>query len=198
MKIHEMLEMELAGMGQYAQGNQPIQHLIYLYSYAGRPWKTQYWIRQVMDRLYNASEKGYPGDEDQGGTSSWYVLSALGIYSVCPGVDEYVLGSPLFPKATITMENGKQFVIEAHNNNSENVYIQSAVLNGQPLTKNYIRYGDLAAGGVLHLEMGNKPNQTRGIERTDRPFSASLTDQRICNNSFVPDCTKKDLGELQR
>ena len=95
-KIHEMLEMELAKMGQYAQGNQPIQHMIYLYSYAGQPWKTQYWIRQVMDRLYNSSENGYPGDEDQGGMSSWYVLSALGIYSVCPGTDEYVLGSPKY------------------------------------------------------------------------------------------------------
>ena len=174
MKIHEMLEMELANMGQYAQGNQPIQHLIYLYSYAGQPWKTQYWIRQVMDRLYNSTEKGYPGDEDQGGMSSWYVLSALGIYSVCPGTDEYVLGSPLFPKATITLENGKQFVIEAHNNSSENIYIQSATLNGKPFTKNYIRYSDIIAGGVLSLKMGNTPNQTRGIERADRPFSVSL------------------------
>ncbi|MDR0546723.1 MAG: GH92 family glycosyl hydrolase [Dysgonamonadaceae bacterium] len=174
MKIHEMLEMELAGMGQYAHGNQPIQHLIYLYSYAGQPWKTQYWIRQVMNRLYNSSEKGYPGDEDQGGMSSWYVLSALGIYSVCPGTDEYVLGSPLFPKATITMENGKKFVIEANNNSSENMYIQSATLNGKPLTKNYIRYSDIAAGGVLHLEMGAKPNRQRGIDKACRPFSVSL------------------------
>jgi predicted alpha-1,2-mannosidase len=106
-EIHEMREMQLAGMGQYAQGNQPVQHSIYLYAYAGQPWKTQYWIRQVMDRLYNSTEKGYPGDEDQGGLSSWYVLSALGIYSVCPGTDEYVTGSPLFPKATITLKTGK-------------------------------------------------------------------------------------------
>ena len=137
-KIHEMLEMELAKMGQYAQGNQPIQHMIYLYSYAGQPWKTQYWIRQVMDRLYNSSENGYPGDEDQGGMSSWYVLSALGIYSVCPGTDEYVLGSPKFRKTTITMEDGKKFVIEAKGNSKDNVYIQNATLNGKRHTRNYI------------------------------------------------------------
>jgi predicted alpha-1,2-mannosidase len=178
MKIHEMLEMELAEMGQYAQGNQPIQHLIYLYSYAGQAWKTQYWIRQVMDRLYNATEKGYPGDEDQGGMSSWYVLSALGIYSVCPGTDEYVLGSPLFPKATLTLENGNQFTIEALNNSKENVYIQSATLNGKALSKNYIRYSDIVAGGVLHLEMANQPNKTRGIDKAGRPFSLSLKDEK--------------------
>src|SRR5690606_23249213 len=94
--IHEMTEMQLAGMGQYAHGNQPIQHMIYLYNYAGQPWKAQYWVRQVMDRLYDPTERGYPGDEDQGQTSSWFVLSALGFYPVTPGSGEYVLGSPLF------------------------------------------------------------------------------------------------------
>ena len=121
--IHEMKEMELAGMGQYAHGNQPIQHMPYLYSYAGQPWKTQYWVRQIVERLYNSTERGYPGDEDQGGMSSWYILSSLGIYAVCPGTDEYVIGSPLFKKATITMENGNKFVIEANNNSKENLYI---------------------------------------------------------------------------
>ncbi|WP_297907441.1 GH92 family glycosyl hydrolase [uncultured Parabacteroides sp.] len=172
-KIHEMLEMELAKMGQYAQGNQPIQHMIYLYSYAGQPWKTQYWIRQVMDRLYNSSENGYPGDEDQGGMSSWYVLSALGIYSVCPGTDEYVLGSPKFRKATITMEDGKMFVIEAKGNSKENVYIQNATLNGKVHTRNYIHYSDIVNGGVLELQMGNQPEKTRGTAKEDRPFSLS-------------------------
>lgn len=170
-KIHEMLEMELAKMGQYAQGNQPIQHMIYLYSYAGQPWKTQYWIRQVMDRLYNSSENGYPGDEDQGGMSSWYVLSALGIYSVCPGTDEYVLGSPKFRKATITMEDGKKFVIEAKGNSKDNVYIQNATLNGKRHTRNYIHYSDIVNGGVLELQMGNQPEKTRGTAKEDRPFS---------------------------
>ena len=172
-KIHEMLEMELAEMGQYAQGNQPIQHMIYLYSYAGQPWKTQYWIRQVMDRLYNATEKGYPGDEDQGGMSSWYILSALGIYSVCPGTDEYVFGAPLFKKATITMEDGKKFVIQADDNSRENIYIQSATLNGTDYTKNFIRYNDIASGGILHFKMGNNPQKTRGINSEDKPFSLS-------------------------
>lgn len=172
-KIHEMLEMELAKMGQYAQGNQPIQHMIYLYSYTGQPWKTQYWIRQVMDRLYNSSENGYPGDEDQGGMSSWYVLSALGIYSVCPGTDEYVLGSPKFRKATITMEDGKKFVIEAKGNSKDNVYIQNATLNGKRHTRNYIHYSDIVNGGVLELQMGNQPEKTRGTAKEDRPFSLS-------------------------
>lgn len=172
-KIHEMLEMELAKMGQYAQGNQPIQHMIYLYSYAGQPWKTQYWIRQVMDRLYNSSENGYPGDEDQGGMSSWYVLSALGIYSVCPGTDEYVLGSPKFRKATITMEDGKKFVIEAKGNSKDNVYIQNATLNGKRHTRNYIHCSDIVNGGVLELQMGNQPEKTRGTAKEDRPFSLS-------------------------
>ena len=172
-KIHEMLEMELAKMGQYAQGNQPIQHMIYLYSYAGQPWKTQYWIRQVIDRLYNSSENGYPGDEDQGGMSSWYVLSALGIYSVCPGTDEYVLGSPKFRKTTITMEDGKKFVIEAKGNSKDNVYIQNATLNGKRHTRNYIHYSDIVNGGVLELQMGNQPEKTRGTAKEDRPFSLS-------------------------
>ena len=171
--IHEMKEMVLANMGQYAQGNQPIQHMIYLYSYAGQPWKTQQHIREVMERLYNATEKGYPGDEDQGGMSSWYVLSAMGIYSVCPGTDQYVLGSPVFNKITITLESGRQFVIEAANNSASNVYIRSATLNGAPYTHNWITYQDIAAGGVLHLEMSGQPEYQRGTGAEDKPFSVS-------------------------
>lgn len=171
--IHEMREMELANMGQYAHGNQPIQHMIFLYSYAGQPWKTQYWARQIMDKLYNSTERGYPGDEDQGGMSSWYILNALGIYSVCPGTDEYVIGSPLFPKVTITMEDGKKFIIEADNNSKENVYIQSATLNGESLEKNYITYSDIVDGGKLCFEMSDTPNEMRGISKDASPFSLS-------------------------
>lgn len=171
--IHEMREMELANMGQYAHGNQPIQHMIFLYSYAGQPWKTQYWARQIMDKLYNSTERGYPGDEDQGGMSSWYILNALGIYSVCPGTDEYVIGSPLFPKVTITMEDGKKFIIEADNNSKENVYIQSATLNGESLEKNYITYSDIVDGGKLCFEMSDTPNEMRGISKDAAPFSLS-------------------------
>lgn len=171
--IHEMKEMELAGMGQYAHGNQPIQHMPYLYSYAGQPWKTQYWVRQIVQRLYNPTEKGFPGDEDQGGMSSWYVLSALGIYAVCPGTDEYVIGSPLFPKATITLENGKQFVIEAEDNGPENYYIQSGTLNGRVLDKNYIHYSDIVDGGTLRFKMGPQPNLQRNTSKYAAPFSLS-------------------------
>jgi len=172
-RIHEMTEMEMANMGQYAHGNQPIQHMIYLYNYAGQPWKAQKWARTVMDRLYSWDENGYPGDEDQGQTSSWYVLSALGFYSVCPGTDEYVMGSPVFEKTTITLEDGKQFVIEAKGNSKENVYIQSAELNGEKFGKTYLRYQDIAKGGKLSLEMGSKPNKQWGTDLDARPFSLS-------------------------
>lgn len=171
--IHEMKEMQLANMGQYAQGNQPIQHMIYLYNYARQPWKAQAHVREVMDRLYNATEKGFPGDEDQGGMSSWYVLSALGFYSVCPGTDQYVLGSPLFPKVTLTLENGKKFVIEAAGNNRKNVYIRSATLNGKVYTHNWITHSDIMKGGVLRFEMSSQPATGRGITDADRPFSLS-------------------------
>lgn len=171
--IHEMTEMENAGFGQYAHGNQPVQHMPYLYSYAGQPWKTQYWVRQIMDRLYNGTENGFPGDEDQGGMSSWYVLSALGIYAVTPGTNQYVIGSPVFKKATITMENGNKFVIEANNNGPKNYYIESGKLNGQNLDKNYITYDDIARGGTLTFEMGSEPNKSRNITKASSPFSLS-------------------------
>ncbi len=171
--IHEMTEMVNAGLGQYAHGNQPIQHMIYLYNYAGAPWKTQQHIRQVMDKLYNSGVNGYPGDEDQGGMSSWYVLSAMGIYSVTPGTDQYVIGSPVFNKVTITLENGRQFIVEAVNNSKQNVYIQSALLNGKPYDHNWITYADINNGSVLRLVMGPEPNKERGLKTADRPFSLS-------------------------
>lgn len=171
--IHEMKEMEIANMGQYAHGNQPIQHMPYLYNYAGQPWKSQYWVRRIMRELYNSTENGYPGDEDQGGMSSWYVLSALGIYAVTPGSDQYVIGSPVFRKATITMENGNKFVIEADNNSPENVYIQSGTLNGSNLEKNFITYDDIARGGHLHFVMGATPNKQRNISKSAAPYSLS-------------------------
>jgi predicted alpha-1,2-mannosidase len=171
--IHEMTEMVNANMGQYAHGNQPVQHMIYLYNYAAQPWKAQAHVRKVMEKLYSAGESGYPGDEDQGQMSSWYVMSALGFYSVCPGTDQYVIGSPLFPKVTLTLENGKQFVVEARNNSPENVYIQSATLNGKPYPHNWLRHADIANGGVLVLDMGNRPATSRGTAAADRPFSLS-------------------------
>lgn len=169
--IHEMAEMVMANMGQYAHGNQPIQHMVYLYNYANQPWKAQFHAREVMKRLYNATENGYPGDEDQGQTSSWYVLSALGFYSVTPGTGEYVLGSPLFKKITLTLESGKKFVIEAPANDASHVYIKSANLNGKPYTRNFINHSDLVNGGTLKLEMDTKPATNRGLGKEDKPFS---------------------------
>ena len=171
--IHEIKEMVEAGMGQYAHGNQPVQHIPYLYTFARQPWKTQERVRTVMRKLYSADENGYPGDEDQGGLSSWYILSALGIYSVCPGTNQYVIGSPVFRKATITLENGNRFVIEAENNSQDNVYIESATLNGKVYTRNWITYEDIMHGGILHFEMSNHPNLERGINEEDLPFSVS-------------------------
>ena len=171
--IHEMTEMVMINMGQYAHGNQPIQHMIYLYNYAGQPWKSQQWARTAMDKLYNSGPDGYCGDEDQGQTSSWYVISAMGLYSVCPGTDEYIIGSPLFPKMTIHLENGKKLIIEALNNNDKNVYIRSANLNGRPFSRNFLNYNELINGGTIRYIMDSKPAFDRGIKIEDRPFSVS-------------------------
>jgi predicted alpha-1,2-mannosidase len=176
--IHEMTEMAEFKMGQFAQGNEPIHHMLYMYNYAGQPWKAQMHLREVMDKMYNATENGYPGDEDEGQMSSWFVLSAAGFYSVCPGTDQYVIGSPLFKKMTIALENGNKFTIEANNNSKANVYIQSATLNGKPYTHNFITQTDIMNGGVLHLEMGAQPNLTRGLAPEDKPFSLSKADVR--------------------
>ncbi|WP_448633219.1 glycoside hydrolase domain-containing protein [Pedobacter panaciterrae] len=137
------------------------------------PWKAQFHARDVMYKLYNSTENGYPGDEDQGQTSSWYVLSAMGFYSVCPGTDQYVIGSPMFKKITISLENGKKFIIEGNNNNKENFYISAAALNGKTYTKNYITHSDITNGGILKFEMSNKPNLQRGLSGDDKPFSLS-------------------------
>ncbi|MCD7977618.1 MAG: glycoside hydrolase family 92 protein, partial [Tannerellaceae bacterium] len=160
-------------MGQYAHGNQPIPHMIYLYNYAGEPWKTQYWAREVMRKMYSSGPDGYPGDEDQGQTSSWYVISAMGLYSVCPGTDQYVIGSPVFPKMTVQLENGNKLVIEAENNTTATPYIQSASLNGKTFTRNWLTYDELMNGGVLKFKMSAKPNTSRGVAVKDRPYSYS-------------------------
>lgn len=171
--IHEIREMTVMNMGNYAHGNQPIQHMIYLYNYAKQPWKAQYWLRQVMDRMYTPTPDGYCGDEDNGQTSAWYVFSALGFYPVCPGTDQYVLGAPLFKKATIHFENGKSIVINAPQNSDTNYYIQDMKVNGQEYTKNYITHATLQNGGTIDYVMGNKPNMNRGITPEDAPYSFS-------------------------
>lgn len=175
--IHEIREMQIMNMGQYAHGNQPIQHMIYLYNYAGQPWKTQYWIRQVMERLYKATPDGYCGDEDNGQTSAWYVFSAMGFYPVCPGTQQYVLGTPLFAKLTMTLEDGKKMVIEAPNNSDKNLYVQNAALNGVPYTKNWISHQDLQKGGKLVFRMGATPEKTRGTQPAAFPYSYSTANK---------------------
>jgi len=169
--IHEMREMQVMNMGQYAHGNQPIQHMIYLYNYAGEPWKAQYWTREVIDKLYSASPDGYCGDEDNGQTSSWYVFSAMGFYPVCPGINEYVLGSPLFKLMKLHLENGKTIVIRSKNNSKKNRYVSSMLLNGKKYNKNYLNYDDLIKGGIIDFTMSEKPNIKRGISPSAVPYS---------------------------
>jgi predicted alpha-1,2-mannosidase len=171
--IHEIREMQIANMGNYAHGNQPIQHMIYLYNYAGQPWKTQYHARDVMDKLYNYTPDGYCGDEDNGQTSAWYVFSALGFYPVTPGTDEYVIGSPLFNKATLTFENGKKLVIDAPGNSKENIYVQDIKFNGKKINNNYFRHGQLLKGGTIIFKMGPQPEKTRGTSEGAYPYSMS-------------------------
>ncbi|MGV8964219.1 MAG: GH92 family glycosyl hydrolase [Candidatus Saccharimonadaceae bacterium] len=169
--IHEMREMQIMNMGQYAHGNQPIQHMVYLYNYAGEPWKSQYWSREVIDKLYSAAPDGYCGDEDNGQTSAWYVFSALGFYPVCPGSDQYVVGSPLFKKVTVTLENGKTFEVSAPNNDPSRRYISDMKVNGAEYTKNYLTHQDLLNGSKIDFKMSETPNIKRGIKKSDYPYS---------------------------
>ena len=171
--IHEIREMQIMNMGNYAHGNQPIQHMIYLYNYSGQPWKAQYRLREVMDKLYNANPDGYCGDEDNGQTSAWYIFSALGFYPVCPGIDEYVIGSPLFKKAIITLENGNKIIIDASNNYKENRYVEKLTLNDTMYTKNYFKHKTLTDGAIIKFDMSAHPNQERGKTQTDFPYSFS-------------------------
>jgi predicted alpha-1,2-mannosidase len=171
--IHEIREMQIMNMGNYAHGNQPIQHMIYLYNYTDEPWKTQYHVRQVMDKLYNYTPDGYCGDEDNGQTSAWYVFSALGFYPVTPGTGEYALGSPLFDKVTLYLENGERFVIESEDNSWENMYIEKVILSGKKLDRNYITHNEIIKGGQLHFIMRYEPNMKRGTEVEAFPYSMS-------------------------
>jgi predicted alpha-1,2-mannosidase len=171
--IHEIREMQIVNMGNYAHGNQPVQHMIYLYNYAGEPWKAQYWSREVMDRLYSPQADGYCGDEDNGQTSAWYVYSALGFYPVAPATDEYILGSPVFKKVTLHLENGEKIKIDAPDNCSANRYIQSIDLNGEKYEKNYFNYSELMKGAAIHFEMGPQPNKDRGTDESSFPYSFS-------------------------
>ena len=171
--IHEIREMQIAGMGQYAHGNQPIQHMIYLYNYAGEPWKAQYWARETMNKMYKATPDGYCGDEDNGQTSAWYVFSAMGFYPVCPAAGQYVLGAPLFNKITLTLENGKKVIINASNNSADNKYVNTLTYNGKSYDLNYLDHKTLMQGAVLNFNMSATPNKKRGIKDSDFPYSLS-------------------------
>jgi len=175
--IHEIREMQIMNMGNYAHGNQPVQHMIYLYNYSGEPWKAQYWLREVMNRLYWPTPDGYCGDEDNGQTSAWYVFSALGFYPVCPGSDEYVLGTPLFKKATINLENGKKIVINAPANNAGNRYINHMKFNKANYSKNWLSHEAMMKGAVIDFEMAASPNRQRGTRENDFPCSFSKEKQ---------------------
>lgn len=171
--IHEIREMQIADMGQYAHGNQPIQHMIYLYNYAGEPWKTQYWARETMNKLYKATPDGYCGDEDNGQTSAWYIFSAMGFYPVTPASDQYVLGAPLFKKLTIKLENGKTITINAPKNSADNKYVNSLTVNGKPYDFNWLSHKALLGGGELNFDMSATPNKQRGTKAEDVPYSMS-------------------------
>ena len=168
--IHEIREMQVMDMGNYAHGNQPIQHAIYLYGYSLQPWKTQYWVHQVMDRLYTPTPDGYCGDEDNGQTSAWYVFSAMGFYPVCPGSGQYVLGSPYFKSMKIHLENGKEVNISAEGNGC---YVDNLSVDGKPYNHNYIDINSLKQGANLNFNMSEKPNMQRGTSEEDAPYSMS-------------------------
>ena len=172
--IHEMREMQVMNMGQYAHGNQPIQHMVYLYNYSGEPWKAQHWVREIMDKLYTAGPDGYCGDEDNGQTSAWYVFSALGFYPVCPGTDQYILGTPLFKSAKLHLENGKTVTIKANNNNTDNRYVKDMKVNGKAFTRNYLTHDQLLKGANIQYQMSPTPNKQRGTTEKDIPYSLSF------------------------
>ncbi|MCW0483876.1 GH92 family glycosyl hydrolase [Gaoshiqia sediminis] len=171
--IHEIREMQIMNMGNYAHGNQPIQHMIYLYNYAGQPWKTQHWVREVMDRLYTPQADGYCGDEDNGQTSAWYVFSSMGFYPVAPATPQYVIGAPLFKKITVSLENGNKIEINAPKNSATNRYVEGIEFNGKSYSKNYFNYNDLQDGATINFDMGDQPDKKRGTKDSDFPYSFS-------------------------
>lgn len=171
--IHEIREMQIMNMGNYAHGNQPIQHMIYMYNYSGQPWKTQYWLRETMNRMYNAHADGYCGDEDNGQTSAWYIFTAMGFYPVCPGSNQYVLGAPYFKKMTLHLENGKDVVVTAPENSDVNRYVQKLTVNGAEHKVNYVNHADLLQGARMDYVMGAKANENRGNTPEAAPYSFS-------------------------
>ena len=170
--IHEMREMAAVQFGQCALGNQPSFHIPYLYAAIGQPWKTEYWTRKACAELFNAGPQGYPGDEDNGSASSWYLLSAMGLYPLTPGHPSYVLTSPVIAKAVIHLASGKDFVITAPGNGPQNIYVRGRHLNDRPITRTWIAQRDIAAGGVLEVDLADRP-YVRDVPDGELPYSAS-------------------------
>lgn len=171
--IHLVREMQGTEMGQYAHGNEPMHHVIYMYNF-GAPWKAQYHLREVMNKLYNSAPDGYCGDEDNGQMSAWYVFSAAGFYPLCPGTNQYVFGSPLFKQVVFTLESGKRIVINAPKNSADNLYIRRVKVNGKVYSPTWISHSDLVRGCVIDFDMKSKPNYLRGNQSEDFPYSFSV------------------------
>ena len=179
--IHEQREGREVKLGQYGHHNQPSHHIPYMYNYAGQPWKTQAYVRDILSRCYTGATfgQGYIGDEDNGEMSAWYLLSMLGIYPLKVGTDEYAIGSPLFEEVTVNMENGKQLVVKADNNSKENVYVQSLKVNGKAYNKSYLKHSDIANGGILEFTMGSKPNTKWASDSDALPSSLTKEDEEV-------------------
>lgn len=173
--IHEMREQREGKLGMYGHSNQPSHAILYMYAFSDKPYETQKYVRDILNRLYVGSDfgQGYLGDEDNGEASAWYILSALGLYPQNLATNQFVLGSPLFDEATVQLPNGKTLTIEAPNNSKENVYVDSVSFNGKPVSTLYMNYKDLMKGGTLTFNMSATPNKTRGTKPEDKP--ASLT-----------------------
>ena len=184
-KLNELFEMHLPEkyyeaneditadclIGGYVHGNEPSHHIPYLYAWTSQPWKTQYWVREVMNKMYKNHIRGLGGNDDCGQMSAWYIFSAMGFYPVCLGSDEYVIGAPYLPYMKLTLDNGKTLEIKAKGVSDENRYIKSITLNGKPYSKTYLKHSDLTEGGTLEFVMSSKPNKRRGIALTDKPYS---------------------------
>ena len=158
-------------IGGYVHGNEPSHHIPYLYAWTSQPWKTQYWVREVMNRMYKNHIRGLSGNDDCGQMSAWYLFTALGFYPVCPGTDQYVLGAPYLPYIKLSLSNGKTFEIKAPGVSDKKRYVKSVRLNGKAYTKMYITHKDITKGGVLEFVMSASPNKTRGQVKADKPYS---------------------------
>ena len=158
-------------VGGYVHGNEPSHHIPYLYAWTAEPWKTQHWVRTIMNRMYRSDIRGLGGNDDCGQMSAWYIFSAMGFYPVCPGSDQYVLGAPYLPYFSISLPNGRKIVIRAEGASDRRRYVKSLRVNGQPYDKLYISHATLTAGSTLDFEMSDKPNRKRGLNAADKPYS---------------------------